>query len=97
MKQPTSQDKPARRKESGTQHGGLKARAARDGDSPKARDSATASVPASRSGRRHASRQRYEGTEGNNALQSRPDDSREVSMLDSGKHSERSPYVAGQQ
>lgn len=43
------------------------------------------------------STRRREGTEGNNAIQSQPDDSKEVSMLDSGKHSERSPYTAGSQ
>ena len=38
-----------------------------------------------------------EGTEGNNAIQHEPDDSKHVSMLDSGKHSEKSPYTAGSQ
>ena len=38
-----------------------------------------------------------EGTEGNNAIQHEPDDSKQVSMLDSGKHAEKSPYTAGQQ
>jgi hypothetical protein len=75
-------------------------------DKPARREDRRSAGPASRSGRadaaaaaprRRAPRQRYEGTEGNNALQSEPDDSREVSMLDSGKHSERSPYVAGNQ
>ena len=41
--------------------------------------------------------QEREGTEGNNAIQHEPDDSKQVSMLDSGKHSERSPYTAGSQ
>ena len=40
---------------------------------------------------------RREGTEGNNAIQSQPDDSKHTSMLDSGKHSEKSPYTAGAQ
>lgn len=40
---------------------------------------------------------RREGTEGNNAIQSQPDDSKQTSMLDSGKHSEKSPYTAGAQ
>ena len=38
-----------------------------------------------------------EGTEGNNAIQSQPDDTKQVSMLDSGKHTDRSPFVAGNQ
>ncbi len=42
-------------------------------------------------------RGRREGTEGNNALQSGPDDSKQTSMLDSGKHIEKSPYTAGAQ
>ena len=40
---------------------------------------------------------RREGTEGNNATQSEPDDSKHTSMLDSGKHCEHSPYTAGSQ
>ncbi len=46
---------------------------------------------------RSVKRERREGTEGNNAIQSQPDDSKETSMLDSGKHTERSPYTAGSQ
>ena len=42
-------------------------------------------------------RRRREAGEGTNAVQHHPDDSREVSMLDSGKHAERSPYTAGNQ
>lgn len=42
-------------------------------------------------------RERREGTEGNNAIQSEPDDSKQTSMLDSGKHIEKSPYTAGAQ
>jgi hypothetical protein len=42
-------------------------------------------------------RREREGTEGNNAIQHEPDDSKQVSMLDSGKHSEKSPYTAGSQ
>ena len=47
--------------------------------------------------RSRASSHEREGTEGNNAIQHEPDDSKQVSMLDSGKHSEKSPYTAGAQ
>jgi hypothetical protein len=56
----------------------------------KSMDDAKTPKPLSKSHRR-------EGTEGNNATQSEPDDSHHTSMLDSGKHSERSPYTAGSQ
>ena len=49
--------------------------------------------PQSRAG----ARREREGTEGNNAIQSQPDDSKQTSMLDSGKHTEKSPYTAGSQ
>jgi len=47
--------------------------------------------------RSRASGREREGTEGNNAIQHEPDDSKQVSMLDSGKHTEKSPYTAGSQ
>ncbi|CAN5627256.1 hypothetical protein BH11PSE7_BH11PSE7_31550 [soil metagenome] len=47
--------------------------------------------------RKRSSGNEREGTEGNNAIQHEPDDSKQVSMLDSGKHSEKSPYTAGSQ
>jgi hypothetical protein len=47
--------------------------------------------------RSRASGREREGTEGNNAIQHEPDDSKQVSMLDSGKHAEKSPYTAGSQ
>jgi hypothetical protein len=56
----------------------------------KSMDDAKTPKPLSKSNRR-------EGTEGNNATQSEPDDSRHTSMLDSGKQSARSPYTAGSQ
>ncbi|MES2975443.1 MAG: hypothetical protein V4757_17635 [Pseudomonadota bacterium] len=62
--------------------------------------SSKGSKPQSRTGKREpreGGSKRREGTEGNNAIQSQPDDSRQTSMLDSGKHSEKSPYTAGAQ
>ena len=60
------------------------------------KEKSTSPVPRTPKPQARAKRQR-EGTEGNNAIQHEPDDSKQVSMLDSGKHSEKSPYTAGQQ
>jgi hypothetical protein len=57
-----------------------------------------AAKPLAKTRSRASGRERErEGTEGNNAIQHEPDDSKQVSMLDSGKHAEKSPYIAGSQ
>ena len=65
-------------------------------DNKPSSDSKPAAKPVAKASSRASGRER-EGTEGNNAIQHEPDDSKQVSMLDSGKHTEKSPYTAGSQ